>query len=782
MPVSPEQRIRKLRQEIEHHNNLYYVDAKPEISDQAYDKLMRELIDLETAHPALLTPDSPSQRVGGQPIEGFRTVEHAVPMMSIDNTYEEAEVRAFDVRVRKALPANAKVQYVLEPKVDGVAASLRYENGLMVLAATRGDGRRGDDITANARTIHSIPLRIDAKDVPKILEIRGEIFMPNDVFQKLNKEREAACEEIFKNPRNLTTGALKQLDSKITAGRKLRFVAHGLGQVETMDEDSYWQTLQHLKKWRIPVSEHTQKADDIDKIIKAIEDFANVRGELAYQTDGVVIKVDSLSQRDILGATSKAPRWVIAFKYAAEQMQTVIREVDWQVGRGGTLTPVARLEPVFLAGTTVSNATLHNIDQIRRLDLHIGDTVVVEKAGEVIPYVRQAVPEKRPKGAKRIEPPKHCPSCNSVLVKDADGPFIRCENPSCPAQLVEGLIWFCGRDQMNIEDIGDRIIEQLVASEKLKEYADFYRVKLENIASLTSTNIKDGKEIKRRTGEKTAVKIVKSIEASKTRGLGRVLAAIGIPHVGVTFARLAAKRAGTIEKLQEASEEGLRRLLSDAKTDDEIKLRPIANEIAKALEAADERDRRDLARIENVLELAKWIFNFAARTDLKRRFLSEGGRALRLAEEFGSGEMLVKAKPLDIYEALANLKIARSLHHFLHSEFGRRTIKSLQKVGVVMQDTSGPIATSSFFSGKRVVITGSFKSFSRPELKERLEKLGAVVTGSVSEKTDYLAVGDEPGSKLANAQALGKPILNEDELLRRLGSNSSDGETLFGRE
>jgi DNA ligase (NAD+) len=545
MAASAETRIRKLREELEHHNNLYYVRAKPEISDQEYDKLMRELIDLETANPEFQSPDSPSQRVGGQPIDGFRTVEHAVPMMSIDNTYDEAEVRAFDTRVRKALPANAKVQYVLEPKVDGVAASLRYESGLLVLAATRGDGRRGDDITANARTIHSIPLRINAKDVPRILEVRGEIYMSNDVFQKLNKEREAAGEEIYKNPRNLTTGALKQLDSKITASRKLRFVAHGIGQIEPLDEESYWHWLQQLKKWRIAVSEHTQRADSIDEIIKAIEDFAEVRGSLAYQTDGVVIKVDSLSQRETLGATSKAPRWVIAFKYAAEQTQTVIREVDWQVGKGGTLTPVARLEPVFLAGTTVQNASLHNIDQIKRLDLHIGDTVVIEKAGEVIPYVRQAVPEKRPKNAKPIKPPTHCPSCNSVLVKDADGPFIRCENPACPAQFRERLIAFCGRNQMDIENVGEALVDQLIAAGLVKTFADLYRLTREQLIELE------------RMGEKSASNVIEAIQASKSRSLDRLLAGLGIRHVGNRVALVLAQNIGSLDALLDATAEQL---------------------------------------------------------------------------------------------------------------------------------------------------------------------------------------------------------------------------------
>ncbi len=328
MASAIQRQIQKLREEIEHHNHLYYVEAKPKISDQEFDRLMRELIELETAHPELLTPDSPSQRVGGQPIDAFRTVEHVVPMMSIDNTYDEEEVRAFDARVHKGLGDGQDVHYVLEPKVDGVAATVRYEKGLLVLAATRGDGRRGDDITSNAKTIQTLPLRLSGSDVPDILEVRGEIFMPNDVFQKLNKERESAGEETYKNPRNLTTGALKQLDSKITASRRLRFVAHGLGQVQPLEFDSYWKWLALLKKLRLPVSEQTILAKNIDGVIKGIEAFADIRGKLAYQTDGMVVKVDSFAQRDRLGATSKAPRWVIAFKYAAEQMHTTLRGVE----------------------------------------------------------------------------------------------------------------------------------------------------------------------------------------------------------------------------------------------------------------------------------------------------------------------------------------------------------------------------------------------------------------------------------------------------------------------
>jgi len=543
MPSTIEQKIEKLRHELERHNYLYY-QGKTEISDREFDAMMRQLIELEKAHPELLTPDSPSQRVGGQPIDGFKTVEHAVPMMSIDNTYDEAEVRAFDARIRKGL-GDEEIAYVVEPKVDGVAASVRFEKGAMVLAATRGDGRRGDDITVNARTIQSIPLRLHGDDVPRVLEVRGEIYMSSAVFQQINKQREEAGEEIFKNPRNLAVGALKQLDPKITASRRLRFVAHGLGEVDPPPTQSYWECLKLFRKWHLPVSEQTTFARSIDEVIGAIEKFAEVRGKLAYQTDGVVIKLDSFEQRDRLGATSKAPRWVIAFKYAAEQMQTLLREVDWQVGKGGTLTPVARLEPVFLAGTTVQNASLHNIEQIRKLDLHLGDTVVVEKAGEVIPYVRQAVPEKRPEGAKPIEPPTKCPSCGSKVEKESDGPFIRCDNPECPAQFRERLRWFCGRGQMDIENVGEALVDQLIDAGLVRTFADLYRIKKEQLLELE------------RMGEKSAQNVVDAIAQSKSRPLDRLLAGLGIRHVGSRVAFVLAQEFGDLESLRQASVERL---------------------------------------------------------------------------------------------------------------------------------------------------------------------------------------------------------------------------------
>jgi DNA ligase (NAD+) len=546
MSTSIQKRIEQLRKELDHHNYLYHVLAKPQISDRDYDRLMAELVELETANPQLLTPDSPSQRIGGEPIEGFGVVEHAVPMMSIDNTYDESEVRAFDARVRKALGEGETVHYVLEPKVDGVAATLRYEQGALVLAATRGDGRRGDDITANARTIRSLPLRLHGdKDIPQILEVRGEIFMTNAVFQRLNKERTEAGEETFKTPRNLAVGALKQLDPKITASRQLRFVSHGLGEVRPKETGGYWQWLKRLADWRLPVNEHTTLAKNIDEALAAVADFEDVRGKLPYQTDGMVIKVDSFAQRQKLGATSKAPRWVIAFKYAAQQMQTVLREVDWQVGKGGTLTPVARMDPISLGGTTVKNASLHNIEQMQKLDIHLGDTIVVERAGEVIPYVRQVVPQKRPKGAKPIVAPQKCPSCGAKVHKETDTPYIRCDNPACPAQFRERLRWFCGRNQMDIENVGEALVDHLIDAGLVKTFADLYR--------LTKPQLMDLE----RMGDKSAQNVLDSIGQSKGQPLDRLLAGLGIRHVGNRVAFVLATNFGSLDELGAASVEEL---------------------------------------------------------------------------------------------------------------------------------------------------------------------------------------------------------------------------------
>src|SRR5687768_10049190 len=439
MPPSPAQRIKKLRDEINHHNALYYQEARPEISDREFDKLLAELIELERENPDLITPDSPTQRVGGDVQTELKPVRHAVPMMSIDNTYSEEEVRAFDERVRKGL-GGEQPRYVLEPKIDGASVSLRYEDGKLVLAATRGRGNVGDDITVNARTIKSIPLtlRKDGAAVapPKIVEVRGEVYMDNDDFQRVNKEIAAGGEEPYANPRNLTAGTLRRLDPKIVAKRRLRFLAHGLGQVEPLPVKGYWEWTELLRKWGLPLPKEVWRVESIDEAIKCLHEFERLRPKLPYMTDGMVLKVDDFKQRDRLGATSKAPRWVIAYKYETEQQPTVLHDVRWQVGKGGKLTPVADLEPVFISGVTVTHATLHNIDQIRRLDLHLGDTMVIERSGEVIPYVVEVQKDKRPKGAKPVEAPKKCPVCATKVEREAlpeETAAYRCVNTSCDA-------------------------------------------------------------------------------------------------------------------------------------------------------------------------------------------------------------------------------------------------------------------------------------------------------------------------------------------------------------
>ncbi|MCC7407652.1 MAG: NAD-dependent DNA ligase LigA, partial [Phycisphaeraceae bacterium] len=460
-------RITELRAQIDRHNRLYFVDAAPEISDQAYDALMRKLQELEAKHPDLVTSDSPTQRVGGQPIEGFRTVEHLRRMYSIDNTYSRDDFWAWHQRVVKGLGIaeqagdslfeSPKLDYVVEPKIDGVAVSLRYENGQLAVAVTRGDGQRGDDITANVRTIRAIPLRLAGRPAthPKLLEVRGEVFMTFAELARINQQRAEREEEPFANPRNSTAGTLKQLDPRIVAQRRLLFHAHGVGAIE-MDHapDTHWATLENFRGWGLPTPPGVKKCAGIEEVWKVIESFEQERANLGFGTDGVVIKVDRFDQREKLGFTSKSPRWCIAYKYAAEQAQTLLQGILWSVGKGGSVTPIADLRPVPLAGTTVKRASLHNIDEVRRKDVRVGDTVVVEKAGEIIPQVVKVVEELRPSKAPVTEPPTNCPSCGSTLVREADEAAIRCLNPECPAQLRERLTWFAGRGQMDIDGLG----------------------------------------------------------------------------------------------------------------------------------------------------------------------------------------------------------------------------------------------------------------------------------------------------------------------------------------
>ncbi len=567
MAQSPRQRVEELRRQIERHNRLYYVEAAPEISDQQFDALLAELAQLETDHPEFDSPDSPTRRVGGEPIDGFTTVEHAARMYSIDNTYSKQELYAWHERVRKGLKHEAdagapglfgdgdmEIGYVVEPKIDGVAVSLRYEDGRLVRAASRGDGRRGDDITHNVRTIRAIPLRLNTekRNAPDVLEVRGEIVMTAAELDRINAlrakhGRNDLEREPFKNPRNATAGTLKQLDSRVVAQRRLLFYAHGRGQIEGATFVHYHELLDAFRDWNLPVAEDVAVCDDIDAVWKKIEAFEAKRPTLDIGTDGMVVKVDSLAAQDALGYTSKSPRWCIAYKYAAEQAQTKLLSVTWSVGKGGQVTPVAELDPVFIAGTTVKRASLHNIDQIREKDLHEGDTVTIEKAGEIIPQVIGVVETHRKKNAKPIEAPTACPSCGEALVRLEDEVALRCVNPSCPAQLRERIIWFAGRGQMDIDGLGDKLVHQLADAGLLHSFGDIYRL----------ADQRDKLLALERLGEKSVDNLLAGIEASKTRGLASVLAGLGIRHIGGKAARALAEHFGDIDKLLAASEDDL---------------------------------------------------------------------------------------------------------------------------------------------------------------------------------------------------------------------------------
>lgn len=707
--------IEQLRRDLGRHNRLYHVEATPAISDREYDERLQELEHLEKAFPDLVTADSPTQRVGGAPLDGFQTVEHARRMYSIDNTYDREELEAWHERVVKGLgPAAAtkNVGYIVEPKIDGVAVSLRYEEGRLVLAATRGDGRHGDDITNNARTIRAIPLRLQGDRPPAILEARGEVFMPHQEFKRINSLRDKEGLENFVNPRNATAGTLKQLDPHIVAQRRLRFIAHGAGEVEPDTFPTHSAFLAALREMGIPTNPLTCTCDDIDAVWKVVEDFADRRGQLGYGVDGVVVKVDRRDAQEQLGYTAKAPRWCIAYKYAAEQATTRLLKVDWQVGKTGRLTPRATMEPVFLAGTTVQHATLHNYGEILRNDIRINDTVIIEKAGEIIPQVIQAVKGKRPKVAQAVAAPKKCPMCSGPVEmeydskrvnavesyprkvererkkakaesrkpkeikappplgpKDESGRF--CLNPECPAQFREKLIWYGGRGQMDIEGFGEKAVHQLADAGLLRSFGDIYRLREKRTELLALE----------RMGEKKVDNLLDAIDKSRSRGLARVLAGLGIRHVGGRVAESLAGAFGSIERLAHAT-----------------------------VQALCEVD-------------------------------------------------------------MVGPEIAESIHAFLKSEAGRHVVAELEEAGVNLTSprrSKTPAPGHPLIGGKLFVLTGAMSRYTREEAKELIEKNGGRTSSSISARTDYVVAGQKAGSKLKKAEALGIRVLSEEAFEKML--------------
>ncbi|MEJ2514509.1 MAG: NAD-dependent DNA ligase LigA [Gammaproteobacteria bacterium] len=547
---SVEARAKQLREQIEYHNYRYYVLDDPEIPDAEFDRLFRELQQLEKAHPDIVTEDSPTQRVGGQPVDRFREVRHAVPMLSLENAFSEEEMAEFDRRVRERLDVET-VDYTGETKLDGVSISLLYEHGRLIRGATRGDGTTGEDVTHNVRTVDTIPLRLRGKGFPRLLEVRGEVFMPREGFAELNRKLEAAGSKTFVNPRNAAAGSLRQLDPRLAAERPLAFFGFGIGQVEGESlPERHSEILTALQEWGIRVSPRTRVVRGLDGCRTFYDGLAAERADLPYEIDGVVFKVDRKDQQRQLGFVSRAPRWAIAWKFPAEEAATVLRDVEFQVGRTGALTPVARLEPVFVGGVTVSNATLHNMDEIERKDVRPGDTVIVRRAGDVIPEVVRAVPEKRKRGARRVKLPESCPVCGSEVVRAEGEVVARCSGGLfCPAQRKESLRHFASRRAMDIDGLGTKLIDQLVeqgaGGKRVKNPADLYELTADDLVQLE------------RVGAKSAENLVNALVQSKETTLARFLYALGIREVGEVTAAALAEHFGELERLEDADEEEL---------------------------------------------------------------------------------------------------------------------------------------------------------------------------------------------------------------------------------
>ena len=708
--------MEQLRDEIREHDRLYYEEAAPIIGDREYDRLYKELVDLETQFPDLLTPDSPTLRVGGKPLKAFEQVAHLIPMLSLDNTYSEAELKNFYARIQRLLP-NEKIPVVTEPKVDGVAVSLIYENGRLRQAATRGDGNVGDNITQNIRTIRSVPERLRGA-APKLLEVRGEVYMDKNGFEKLNDERRKAGLPLFANPRNAAAGSLKQLDPAFVAKRPLGVVLYGTGATEGVEVDVHSEIFPLLKKLGLPATERWWVAESVEEILDAIHELDSIRHKFTYQTDGAVVKVNSFAQRERLGFTAKSPRWAIAYKYEAERVQTRLNDIVIQVGRTGILTPVAVLEPVFVSGSTVGRATLHNEDEIKRKDIRIGDTVVIEKAGEVIPAVVEVVKSERPRDARLFDFAKHihgkCPVCGGVIRRDPQFVAWRCENLQCPAQTTRRVEFFAARSALDIESVGGIVADKLVERGLVREPLDLFELKTEQLAKLNlGTNGEP-----RVFGEKNATKAIRAIERARTLPLSRWLFALAIPDVGRTTATQLARSHETIEDVANS---------------------PLLRDVLQYHERRDDK--------EDAKEIADRLIESGFAKPSKSK--AEKGRGI--TTEVG---------PV----------VAQSVLDFFASAEGKKILRRIKELGIhaKREKVSSRKAAELTLSGKNFVLTGTLPSMTRQEATEKIEALGGHVTSSVSKKTDYVLAGTEPGSKFDKAKELGVRIIDEPEFRRML--------------
>ncbi|AFZ17134.1 NAD-dependent DNA ligase LigA [Allocoleopsis franciscana] len=670
------QRVQELRQLVQKASYAYYVLDNPIMEDAIYDKLYRELQDLETQYPELITPESPTQRVGEKPASQFSSVRHNIPLYSLENAFNIEEFTKWQERWKRYAPSLVKegqggFEYVCELKIDGNALALTYENGVLVRGVTRGDGVTGEEITQNVRTIRSIPLRLNTQTPPPVVEVRGEAFLPINVFEQINQEREQAGEQLFANPRNAAAGTLRQLDPKIVDRRRLDFFAYTLyipGKEDVEVARTQWDALELMQNLGFRVNPNRKICASLEDVRDYYNSWDTQRRNLPYMTDGVVVKLNSFALQEQLGFTQKFPRWAIALKYPAEEAPTVVKNISVNVGRTGALTPLAEMQPVQLAGTTVQRATLHNSDRIAELDIRIGDTVIVRKAGEIIPEVVRVLPELRPEGTQPFQMPTHCPVCHQPVVRPTGEAVTRCINTSCPAILKGALTHWVSRDALDINGMGEKLVQQLVDSHLVHSVADLYDLTLESLLSLE------------RMGKKLAQKLVNAIAHSKTQPWSRVLYGLGIRHVGSVNAQTLTQQFPTVEQIAGAS----------------------------------------AAQIEGV---------------------------------YGIGP-----------------EIAQSVYSWFHVPANQALIDRLRKAGLQLATQNLIIiqSKSQVLSGKTFVITGTLPTLKRDEAKGLIEKAGGKVTGSVSAKTDYLLVGEEAGSKLEKAQALGIPQLSEAQLLEML--------------
>jgi len=778
-----ETRILELRAELDQHNYRYHVLDEPSIPDVEYDRLFHELKALEVENPHLVTPDSPTQRVGSAALSAFTQVRHEVPMLSLGNAFEENDMREFDRRVTEGLDLpvgdllsdGAKVQYSCEPKLDGLAVSLLYRDGALVRGATRGDGTTGEDISVNVRTVRNIPLKLHGSGWPQTLEVRGEVFMSKAGFERLNASQLEVGGKTFANPRNAAAGSLRQLDSKITANRPLEFCAYGLGQVSEEFADTHIGNLNQLKKWGIPVSRELKLANGIDECLAYYHDIGERRLALTYEIDGVVFKVNNLASQRELGFRAREPRWAIAHKFPAMEELTELLDVEFQVGRTGAVTPVARLKPVKVAGVTVANATLHNMDEVARLGLMIGDTVIIRRAGDVIPQVVQVVLERRPENARAVEIPRTCPVCGShvertQLIKRSkgketvsEGAVYRCVGRlACGAQLKQAIIHYVSRRAMDIEGLGDKTIEQLVDEKLIGSPADLYALKFEQIVDLEGF------------AEISSNKLLKAIEDSKRPTLARFIYALGIPDVGEETAKVLARSLASLERVKQALPEVLT-YLPDVGLE-------VAHEIHSFFEDEHNRNVIDALLGERGLELqdqGELGAEFAASATLgglidKLNIPAVGpGAAQKLADKFGSLQAVIEADWLDMRQALPE-KQAKAVRDFFddpeRAARGLAIEAQLKDFGMHWQSEK-KVVEGLPLAGQTWVLTGSLELMSRDVAKEKLESLGAKVSGSVSAKTHTVVAGPGAGSKLTKANELGLKVLDEEAFVAFLAKH-----------